>query len=85
MAEDITKHLSKEILLRAVISSNLKKLRKKCKMTQDELALRTRITRVSISRYESCKQSMSLDNFVTIAKALGASPNDLLDGWETLY
>jgi len=85
MAEDITKHLSKEILLRAVISCNLKKLRKKCKLTQDELAIRTGINRVTIARYESCQLAMGLDKLLTIAKALEVSPTDLLDGWETLY
>lgn len=83
MSVDI--NIPKEILLRAVVSQNVKKLRKKSKMTQDELAIRTGINRVTIVRYEQCQMSMGLDRLLAIAKALDVSPNDLLEGWENLY
>ena len=85
MAEDITNSIPKEIILRGVISKNIKQIRKKCNMTQDELALRTGIDRVTIARYETCQRSMSLDKLLTIAKVLEATPDDLLEGWETFY
>ena len=83
MSVDI--NIPKEILLRAVVSQNVKKLRKKSKMTQEELAICTGINRVTIARYERCQMSIGLDRLVAIAKALNVTPNDLLEGWEKLY
>lgn len=77
-----TVSIPSNILLRGVISVNLKLLRKKYKVTQEELAFITGINRVSISRYESCQQSISLENLLLIAKALEVSPSALLEGWE---
>ena len=85
MEEDITNSIPKEIILRGVISKNLKQLRKKCNMTQDELALCTGIDRVTITRCERCQRSMSLEKLLKIAKALEVSPNDLLEGWQQYF
>ena len=85
MAEDIINKIPKEILLKGVIAQNIKSLRKKHQITQDELANLTGINRVTIARYESCQLTMSIDKLLTIAKVLEVTPNDLLDGWEILF
>lgn len=80
---EATFSIPSSILLRGVIANNLKLIRKKEKVTQEELSFITGITRISISRYETCQQSISLENLLLIAKALKTSPSALLEGWET--
>ena len=82
MAEDII-NIPKNIILRGIISQNLKSLRKKHGITQEELSNLTKINRVTIAKYESCESSISLNSVLIICKALNESPLVLLEGWET--
>lgn len=85
MAEDIRNNIPKEILLRGIISKNIKDLRKNRNITQEDLARLTGISRSSIARWETCQQSTSVEHLLIIAKALDASINDLFYGWEEVF
>lgn len=56
-----------------VIGARLKDLRKKKRLTQEQLAEIVGITRESISQYENGDKIPTDDNKVKIAKALGRS------------
>lgn len=73
-----------EVCLRFLIAQNLTRLRKKYEITQEALAEITGIHRVTIANYERCRNSISLNNLLIIAKALGETPNTILEGWESL-
>lgn len=77
--------IPREILLKVVVANNLKKLRKKHGLTQDELARLTGIDRVSIAKYETCQRVMHIEKLLLIAKVLGETPNTVLEGWEEIY
>ena len=79
MLEDIRNNIP---LLREIISKNIKDLRKSQNTTQEDLARLTGISRPTIARIETCQHSISVEHWFIIAKALEASINDLLDGWE---
>lgn len=84
MLEDMMNPVSFDIKFRALIAVNLKALREKNGMTQEKLANNTGISRLSIERYETCHQSISIYNILKIAKAMGETPNSLLKGWEDI-
>ena len=81
MAEYII-NIPENIILRGIISQNLKSLRKKHGITQEELSNLTKIHRTTIAKYENCERSISLNSVLIICKALNESPCTLLEGWE---
>lgn len=84
MEKDIYE-IPKTVYLRVVIAQNLKTLRKKHGITQERLAAITGINRISITRYETCQMSISLEHLLIIAKALNEEPNNILEGWEEYF
>ena len=84
MEKDIINQIPSEILLRSVIANNLKQLRKKHGLTQEELANISGLHRVTIAKYEKCKLSISLITLLQLAKVLGEPVAALLDGYEEI-
>lgn len=60
------------------LGSRIGYLRRQKAISQDDLAVRTDISRESISRIESGKKGIGLGSLVDIANALGVSADDLL-------
>lgn len=60
------------------LGKRIANLRSKAKMTQDDLAGKTSLSRNYINKIESGKREPSLDSLVSIANALGVSSDDLL-------
>ena len=58
----------------------LRHLRQAAGLTQSELAHLVGVTLVTVSRWETDKQSVSLDHAKDCARALGASPEWLVLG-----
>lgn len=58
---------------------NMRCIRKRRKMTQQELADKTGISRVCINRYESGKSTPRLGKMVKLASALNVTVDELLD------
>lgn len=58
-----------DILLQ-IIATNIKKIRKEKKMTQDELAYRANIDRTYIGYIENAKHNITIGKLAMIAKAL---------------
>lgn len=85
MTEDIRNNIPKEILLRGIISKNIKNFRKARNITQEDLSRLTGISRITIARWETCQQSTSVEHLLIIANALNVSINDLLNGWEEVF
>lgn len=61
-----------------VLGENIKKLRKKNNMTQQQLADRACVKRPLITDIENDKKSPSVQNLISIAKALGCTLDDLV-------
>lgn len=59
--------------IRYIIADNVKLYRKRVNLTQMELAERAELSLDSIKRVEGGKTSLSLENFLRIAKALNVS------------
>jgi transcriptional regulator with XRE-family HTH domain len=64
---------------RSNFSKNLIKFRKERKLTQDELAKLSGLTRRMIGYYEKEASKPPIDNIEAIAKALNITINDLLE------
>ena len=64
--------------LRQVFGRNVRDLRKAKGWSQEELADQAGLHRTYISIIERGLKNVSIDNIETIAKALGASPSELL-------
>lgn len=62
------------------ISDNIKRLRKKSGMTQDELAEKMHVTRQAISNWETGKNQPDIDTLAALAEAFTTDINDLLYG-----
>ena len=60
---------------------NLKRLRKQAKITQQEMADKIGVSRVSYSYYERGRALPTIENLCNIASILNATPNALL-GYE---
>lgn len=84
MAKD-SMEILRTVLLRRIIGKNIKELRKKHNLTQEELAFITGINRTSITKYETFKAFPTLENLLIISQALKESPEALLSGWENLF
>lgn len=58
---------------------NLQTIRKKCGMTQGQLAAASGIHRVTIAKYESGQVTPSVDNAERLATALNVTLDDLME------
>jgi transcriptional regulator with XRE-family HTH domain len=67
-------------------AANMGRLREDAGLTQEELAFRSAIHRTHVSLREGGKRMPRVFTLVCLAGALGATPNDLLDGivWEPI-
>lgn len=59
-------------------SENMKKYRLERKMTQRDISDITRLTIVTVNRYENDRRDPGIENAAKIANALGVTVNDLL-------
>ncbi|HET7805322.1 MAG TPA: helix-turn-helix transcriptional regulator [Pseudolabrys sp.] len=64
--------------LRQVLARNIRNLRSKRGITQEELAHRARIHRTYMSSVERAQRNVSIDNIERIAAGLEVAPQDLL-------
>ena len=58
--------------------TSIKDIRKRLNMTQKQLSVRTGISQVNQSRYESGKRSPKIGTAFKIAKALGCTVDELI-------
>jgi transcriptional regulator with XRE-family HTH domain len=67
-------------------AANLRRLRGAAGLSQEELAFRAAIHRTQVSLLEGGHRMPRVFTLVCLAGALGATPNDLLDGivWEPI-
>lgn len=66
-----------------VIKNNIRALRKKAGLTQEQLAEKIGISQVHLGRLENNARSMDLEQVENIAKALGVQPLDILpSSWQ---
>lgn len=67
-------------------AANLTHLRRAVGISQEELSFRAAVHRTQISLMESGKRTPRIRTLVRVAGALGATPNDLLEGiaWEPI-
>jgi transcriptional regulator with XRE-family HTH domain len=65
-------------------AANMRRLRGSAGLTQEELAFRAALHRTQISLLENGRRMPRVFTLICLAGALGATPNDLLDGitWE---
>ena len=63
------------------VGSRIKAARRKKKMTQEELAKRLGIATSTVSRWESDKMDITLDNAAALAEALETTVDALNSGW----
>lgn len=61
-----------------IIKNNIRALRKKAGLTQEQLAEKIGISQVHLGRLENNARSMDLEQVENIAKALGVQPLDIL-------
>jgi transcriptional regulator with XRE-family HTH domain len=64
--------------LRQVLARNIRSLRDKQGITQEELAHRARIHRTYMSSVERAQRNIAIDNIERIAAGLGVRPKELL-------
>lgn len=62
------------------IAKNIKKLRQKKELTQEELAEKLYVTRQAVSNWETGKNQPDLDTLKNLAEALGSDVKDILYG-----
>ena len=63
-----------------MLAENLKALRKAKGLSQEELAARSGVSAASLIKYESGEMTPGIDKVISMAEALGCTPNDLC-GW----
>ena len=66
--------------LRELFANNIKLIRTKLGLSQEELAAKCNLHRTYISSVERAKRNVSIDNIEKIALALNVSPSQLLEG-----
>jgi DNA-binding XRE family transcriptional regulator len=68
------------------LAANLRRLRQRAGLSQEELAFRAAVHRTQISLLEGGERMPRVFTLVCLAGALGVTPNDLLDGivWEPI-
>ena len=62
------------------LASNLRAERARCDLSQEELAARSGVSAASLIKYESGEMTPGIDKVISMAEALGCTPNDLC-GW----
>lgn len=62
------------------LASNLRAERARLDISQEELAARSGVSAASLVKYESGEMTPGIDKIVSMAAALGCTPNDLC-GW----
>ncbi|MFM7365320.1 MAG: helix-turn-helix domain-containing protein [Cuspidothrix sp.] len=67
---------------RKKLGSNIKKLRSKLELSQEQLAEKADLHRTYIGAVERGERNISLDNIIAIARALEISASELLEGVE---
>lgn len=66
--------------LREVVARNVRLIRNKLGISQEQLANLAELHRTYIGSIERAERNVSIDNIEKIAKALGVKPTDLLAG-----
>ncbi|MDB9452634.1 helix-turn-helix domain-containing protein [Dolichospermum circinale] len=69
-------------LARKKLGSNIKQLRTKLELSQEQLAEKADLHRTYVGAVERGERNISLDNILAIARALGISASELLEGVE---
>jgi len=64
----------------AVVGKQIRKMREQQHMTQDQLAVGSRIDSANIRSFESGRAMPSVQSLVRVAEALGCKPGILIDG-----
>ncbi|MEI6441762.1 MAG: helix-turn-helix transcriptional regulator [Nostocales cyanobacterium ELA583] len=67
---------------RKKLGSNIKQLRTKLELSQEQLAEKADLHRTYVGAVERGERNISLDNILAIARALGISASELLEGVE---
>jgi len=67
-----------------VFGQELKKLRLKAGLTQEEVAARAKVTREYVSMLESRKNSPTIEVFIRLCRAVDAVPADVIAKVERL-
>lgn len=67
---------------RKKLGTNIKKLRSKLELSQEQLAEKADLHRTYVGAVERGERNISLDNIVAIARALEVSASELLEGIE---
>ena len=70
----------KEVAIMSDIAKNIKKLRQKKKLTQEELAEKLYVTRQAVSNWETGKNQPDIETLKSMAEVLGTDINELLYG-----
>lgn len=65
---------------RRIIRNNIKRARKKAGLTQEEVALKSKLGRTQIVRLESGKANPTPGTLIDLAKALGVAAMEFLRG-----
>lgn len=66
------------VCLRTILAHNIKQLRNKSNISQEQLADLCQLHRTYISDIERSNRNVSIDNIEKIANALHVTPSDLL-------
>jgi len=64
----------------AEVGKQIRKMREQQQMTQDQLAVGSRIDSANIRSFESGRAMPSVQSLVRVAEALGCKPGVLIDG-----
>jgi len=64
--------------LNAVVASNLRRLRKKLGISQEDLAEKCGLHRTYVGAIERSERNITLQTLEKLAESLGVSPQDLL-------
>lgn len=68
-----------EVMYHIRISANIKKLRKKAKLSQEEFAEKVNCSREFISRVENLKEKVSLKMLLKLSELFNVSPKYFFD------
>ena len=63
-----------------MVGRNLKRLRQRSGLTQDDLAERLHVTRQAVSAWETGKNQPDVETLTAMAEALGADVRELIYG-----
>ena len=68
-----------EVMYHKIISSNIKKLRKNAKLSQEEFAEKLNCSREFMSRVENLKEKVSLKMLLKLSENFNITPNYFFD------